>query len=333
VTTPVTRRQSTGTIAITIWNINRFEKRAAGARRIGEIDRSGASKFTGLDAGITLRHAKGDDGTREMFDEILEGEAEAADWLEGQLHTVDEIRVERYLVEQIHDGSARAALPDRASASQAPARSSTANPAIGGVECSARDRGGQMIEKKILADREKALEELFFEKENRKLLERIRAEAEQVSAKQGLADLTGIRDEALLEKLVQLGIRPGKWAALALIPLVEVAWADGAVEERERRAVLSAAEANGVAKDGAAHQLLEQWLAERPDAAYLGAWGEYIVDLCAELGEPERGALRQEILGRARQVAESAGGILGLGNKVSEAEQRALDELEKAFAD
>jgi len=188
-----------------------------------------------------------------------------------------------------------------------------------------------MIEKKVLADREKALEELFFEKENRKLLERMRAEAEQVSAKQGLTDLTGIRDEALLEKLVQLGIRPGKWAALALIPLVEVAWADGSVDKRERRAVLSAAEANGVAKDGAAHELLEQWLAERPDTAYLEAWGEYIVALCAELGESERVALRQEILGRARQVAEAAGGVLGLGNKVSEAEQRALDELEKAF--
>ncbi len=188
-----------------------------------------------------------------------------------------------------------------------------------------------MIEKKILADREKALEELFFEKENRKLLERIRAEAEQVSAKQGLAELTGIRDEALLEKLVQLGIRPGKWAAVALIPLVEVAWADGAVEERERRAVLSAAEANGVTKGGAAYELLEQWLAARPDAAYLQAWGEYTVDLCAQLGEAERAALKQEILGRARQVAEAAGGILGLGNKISEAEQRALDELEKAF--
>jgi hypothetical protein len=95
--------------------------------------------------------------------------------------------------------------------------------------------------------------------------------------------------------------------------------------------VLSAAEANGVTKGSAAYELLEQWLAERPDAAFLQAWGEYIVDLCAELGEAERAALQQEILGRARQVAEAAGGILGLGNKISEAEQRALDELQKAF--
>jgi hypothetical protein len=192
-------------------------------------------------------------------------------------------------------------------------------------------QGQRMIEKKFLADREKALEELFFEKENRKLIERIRAEAEQLAAKQGLAELTGIQDHLLLERLVQLGIRPRRWAAMALIPLVEVAWASGRVEDRERRAVLSAAEANGVTEGSAAYELLEQWLAERPDPAFLQAWGEYIVDLCAELGEAERAALQQEILGRAHQVAEAAGGILGLGSKVSEAEQRALHELEKAF--
>jgi hypothetical protein len=280
-----------------------------------------------LDVGLGPRRERGDDGALGM----LEGEEEAADRLEEQPHIVDEIGAERYPAEQIHDRYARAVLGSRTSDSHAPARSSTADPATDGVECSARDRGEQMIEKKILADREKALEELFFEKENRKLLERIRAEAEQVSAKRGLKDLTGIRDEALLEKLVQLGIRPGKWAALALIPLVEVAWADGSVDERERRAVLSAADANGVAKDSAAYDLLEQWLAERPDAAYLGAWGEYIVALCAELGEAQRAALQREILGRARQVAEATGGILGLGKKVSDAEQRALDELKKAF--
>ncbi|HEY5657263.1 MAG TPA: hypothetical protein VIY27_05700 [Myxococcota bacterium] len=189
-----------------------------------------------------------------------------------------------------------------------------------------------MTEKKILADREKALEELFFEKENRKLIERMRAEEAHRAARRGLAELTGIQDQLLLEKLVQLGIEPGTWAAMALIPLVEVAWASGRVEKQERRAVLSAAEANGVAKGSASYQLLEQWLAERPDAAFLEAWGEYMVDLCAQLGEAERVALQQEVLGRARQVAEAAGGILGLGHKISEAEQRALDELEKAFA-
>jgi bacterioferritin len=56
-----------------------------------------------LNAGIALCREKGDNGTSELLEEILKGEEEAADWLEGQLHIVGEIGVERYLAEQIHD--------------------------------------------------------------------------------------------------------------------------------------------------------------------------------------------------------------------------------------
>jgi hypothetical protein len=188
-----------------------------------------------------------------------------------------------------------------------------------------------MPDKKFLADREKALEELFFEKENRRLIERIQAEEARLAAKQGLAELTGISDEALLNRLVQLEIRPGTWAAMALIPLVEVAWASGHVEEKERRAVLSAAEANGVMKGSAGGELLEQWLAQRPDPAYLEAWGQYIVELAAELSTGEREALKHEILGRARRIAEAAGGLLGFGRRIDDDERRVLEELAKAF--
>ncbi len=51
---------------------------------------------------IALCREKGDNGTRELFEEILKGEEESADWLEAQLHIVDEIGKERYLAEQIH---------------------------------------------------------------------------------------------------------------------------------------------------------------------------------------------------------------------------------------
>ena len=56
-----------------------------------------------LNTAIALCRDKGDNGTREMLEEILKGEEEAADWLEGQLHIVEEIGKEQYLAEQIHD--------------------------------------------------------------------------------------------------------------------------------------------------------------------------------------------------------------------------------------
>jgi bacterioferritin len=56
-----------------------------------------------LNEAIALCRDKGDNGTREMLEGILKGEEEAADWLEGQLHIVEEIGKEQYLAEQIHD--------------------------------------------------------------------------------------------------------------------------------------------------------------------------------------------------------------------------------------
>jgi bacterioferritin len=55
-----------------------------------------------LNDAIELARSKGDNGSREMLEEILTGEEHAADWLEGQLHIVEEIGKERYLAEQIH---------------------------------------------------------------------------------------------------------------------------------------------------------------------------------------------------------------------------------------
>ncbi len=56
-----------------------------------------------LNDAIELARARGDNGSRELLEEILEGEEHSADWLEGQLHIVEEIGKERYLAEQIHE--------------------------------------------------------------------------------------------------------------------------------------------------------------------------------------------------------------------------------------
>jgi len=55
-----------------------------------------------LNEAIRLCHEKKDAGTRELLEHVLEGEEEGVDWLEAQLHLVEEVGKERYLAEQIH---------------------------------------------------------------------------------------------------------------------------------------------------------------------------------------------------------------------------------------
>ena len=56
-----------------------------------------------LNRGIALSVAKGDNGTRDLLEHILEGEEESADFLETQLHLIEEVGKAKYLAEQIHD--------------------------------------------------------------------------------------------------------------------------------------------------------------------------------------------------------------------------------------
>lgn len=93
----------------------------------------------------------------------------------------------------------------------------------------------------IPGDRGKSLEDAFFRKENERAIERLREMQQRTTSGEGLAKVIGITSEAIIDRLVALGIRPEIVTALAIVPLVEVAWADGALDEKERQAVLESA--------------------------------------------------------------------------------------------
>ena len=184
----------------------------------------------------------------------------------------------------------------------------------------------------ILGGRRKALEESFFAKQNEKLRRALREQEAAKARKEALAAASGISDDAVLEELIALDIAADTVAALALVPLVEVAWADGSIDDKERVAILTAAEQAGLEKGGASHQLLQSWLTARPDQDVRRAWKEYVEALCNTLSAEPKQALKEQMVGRARAVAEAAGGFLGLGSKVSSKEKAVLDELEQAFS-
>jgi bacterioferritin len=52
---------------------------------------------------IRLARDKGDNGTRALLESHLASEEESVDWLEAQLHLVDEIGKQNYLSEQLGD--------------------------------------------------------------------------------------------------------------------------------------------------------------------------------------------------------------------------------------
>jgi hypothetical protein len=183
----------------------------------------------------------------------------------------------------------------------------------------------------FLGERRKALEDEFFSKQDQKIRARLRERLESQAHREALARASGISDAGVLDRLVELGLGGDTVAALALVPLVDVAWADGHMDEREHRAVRVAARERGIDDASPAGLLLEGWLSTRPPERLREAWVGYVRALCEKLAPGERERLRDEVLGRARAVAEAAGGFLGLGARISQAERDELARLEAAF--
>lgn len=133
-----------------------------------------------------------------------------------------------------------------------------------------------------------------------------------------------MEDTQLLQQLRSLGIDAETWQVVTLLPLVEVAWADGRVQDAERaRIVRLAGASEALAGDG--RLVLEGWLSYRPSPAYF-ARGRSV--LRALLARPEAQALPVGNLHDACiRVAEAAGGLFGVVATIDAKERALLAEM------
>ncbi len=183
-----------------------------------------------------------------------------------------------------------------------------------------------MLEKDSIHQRGRALEDEFFHRVDEKLRADLRAKLERDGAVERMRLATGFNDTTLIEHLVDAGFTPSSMTAVALIPLVFVAWADGEVTSAERQAILSAALHRGVKNQPTAFAMLEGWLHDRPSAELWNLWKDYASSLGESLTPTLASALQQEVLRLATAVAEASGGYFGRG-KISAPEKAVLDQL------
>jgi len=182
-----------------------------------------------------------------------------------------------------------------------------------------------------LPERSQALVDAFYLERDRELLAKIRTELEREQQEEALAAASGITDRAVLQRMIDLNIDAKTLAAFSLAPLVVVAWADGHMDDRERQAILEASEQFGVKHGGPCQQLLAQWLSSKPQPQLLEAWKEYARTLVEGESDTTKESLRHDILDRAEEVAQAAGGLLGMGS-ISGAEKKVLQELRAALS-
>lgn len=178
-----------------------------------------------------------------------------------------------------------------------------------------------------MGQRGKNLEDDYFHRKEKELIEKLRKRREQEAQRQELAAGSGTANQEILQTLQELGYTRDTVLLLHLVPLISVAWADDKVTGPERDLIIEAAKLRGIGEDSAAYKQLIDWLTNRPSDAFVDQTLRVIMNL-AESNTPEETATRrQNLLELATRVASASGGILGLGNKISDEEQAVIDKL------
>lgn len=176
------------------------------------------------------------------------------------------------------------------------------------------------------ADRGRALEEEYFRKKDRELVERMRRAAAEVEAKRELSAKTGLADPEMLKELQELGFTPDTVSLLPLVPLLQIAWAEGGVTPEERSLLNQVARSRGITEGSAADRQLIDWLSSRPSDDVFARATRLIRAMLAAGGQ-EPGALTADDLVRySESIASASGGMFGI-KRISSEERALLTKL------
>ena len=173
-----------------------------------------------------------------------------------------------------------------------------------------------------LAKRGRALEDDYFRRKDQELIEKMRIQWAEEKKEQAMGTAAGLNDPHLVQELLALGFTPETVNLLPLVPLLQVAWAEGGVSPAERDLILKLAESRGLKAGSPADAQLMDWLANRPsDQVFAGA--RRLIHAMLDSGaQPVADLSADALVDYAEQVAAASGGIFGLG-RIS-GEERAL---------
>ncbi len=175
------------------------------------------------------------------------------------------------------------------------------------------------------------LEEKFFNNVDQKLMDKLREQVATEERAAAIERLTGLNDPKVCHEIAALNISVESLAALRLVPLVAVAWADDRVDDGEKYRVIAAAEKAGLTPGDPSYELLKNWLNTRPPQELFDTWVDYARSICRSLDGESRENLQKNMLTQVRAVASASGGLFGFSS-VSPTEQKVIQRVEEALS-
>ena len=157
-------------------------------------------------------------------------------------------------------------------------------------------------------------------------MDKMRRRAALDEQRRCMAEASQINDPKILEVLEKLGYTPTTVSLLCLVPLIQMAWADGSVRQAERHQVLAIASLHGVKENTPIYQQIVAWLDQRPTEEFFEGTWRVIGAILESLPQNEREARKRSLMQCCTDVASAAGWHLG---RFGAAERKLLEIMQK----
>lgn len=181
----------------------------------------------------------------------------------------------------------------------------------------------------IARDIRPSREDAYFLQQDQQRLAQMRRKSAQDAETIRLMEALGIRQDEVVRELAELGFDLETFRLLYLVPLVQAAWSDGGISEKETEKLLKIASLHGFKAGSVAHGRLMAWLAERPSDRFFRACLRGIKAALHSRPPEEARAMGRELVWYCTRIASASGGIFGLGSKISAEEEALLAELSR----
>jgi len=138
-----------------------------------------------------------------------------------------------------------------------------------------------------------------------------------------------MNDVDLIAALARLGIDKENYRIITLLPLIQVAWADGRVQRAEKDIILRKAVQYQIPDSG--RKILDQLLQSKPPPEYFEQARAALLALVNRQGSGMEVDTQVTIIEMCENVARSAGGLFGVFDTVDERERVVIREVAEAM--
>lgn len=180
-------------------------------------------------------------------------------------------------------------------------------------------------------DKPSTSENEYFERQEAQRREQLRQKAEAAAQELQRREVTARAagtDVGLAERLHVLGFEGENARILDLLPLIAVAWADGSVSQKERTTILKIVEGRGIPAGSEPWTRILAWLEKYPSETLRDEVREVLLQVISR--DPAR---VNDVLSLCYAVADAAGGIFGVGSRISESERAMIEAFAAQFSE